>query len=167
MSVRVEPARLDWLEALADGDNVFTTRFGIAVAEGWIGFPESLPYAIDGVRADPTSAWGSHLFFDESDGALVGFGGYKGPPANGEVEVGYAVAPSRQGRGIATSVVGILVDRARSSGVKLVSAHTLAEENASVAVLRKSGFARTDEIVDPDEGTIWRWELSLDRAAHR
>lgn len=157
--VRVEPARLDWLEALADSDESFTEQFGIPVAEGWIGFPESLPYAIEGTRANPDNTWATHLFFDEADGALVGFGGYKGPPADGEVEVGYAVAPSRQGRGLATAVVAIMVERARAAGVPLISAHTLAEENASVAVLRKSGFAQTEEIVDPDEGPIWRWEL--------
>jgi hypothetical protein len=54
-----------------------------------------------------------------------------------------------------------MVERARAAGVTLVSAHTLAEENASVAVLRKSGFTRTTEILDPDEGAIWRWELAI------
>lgn len=157
--VRVEATRLDWLEALAEGDDVFTARFGIPVAEGWIGFPESLPYVLEGLRATPDGdQWGNHLFFDTTDGAVVGFGGYKGPPADGEVEVGYAIAPERQGRGLATAVVAILVERARSAGVPLISAHTLAEENASVAVLRRSGFTRTEEIVDPDEGAIWRWE---------
>jgi RimJ/RimL family protein N-acetyltransferase len=158
-AVRVEPARLDWLEALAESDDTFTTRFGIPAVTGWIGFPESLAYAIDGARATPEDPWGSHLFFDGNDGALVGFGGYKGPPIDGEVEVGYAIAPERQGRGLATAVVAIMVERARAAGVTLVSAHTLAEENASVAVLRKSGFTRTTEILDPDEGAIWRWEL--------
>ena len=152
---------MDWLEALAEGDEAFTERFGVAVAEGWVGFPEALAFAIDGVRAEPDNAWGSHLFFDAADDALVGFGGYKGAPNNGEVEVGYAIAPARQGRGLATAVVAILVERARAAGVSVVSAHTLAEENVSVAVLRRSGFTRGAEIVDPDEGVIWRWELPL------
>ena len=156
--VEVLPARLDWLEALAEGDEVFTERFGIPVGAGWVGFPESLPYAIEGVRAQPGDPWGCHLFFDATDGALVGFGGYKGAPTDGEVEVGYAIAPERQGRGLATAVVAVLVERARTAGIPLVSAHTLAEENASVAVLRRSGFTQTAEIVDPDEGPIWRWE---------
>ena len=55
----------------------------------------------------------------------------------GDVELGYAVAPGRQGRGIATAVVEELVSRARTAGVNIVSAHTLAEENVSTAVLRK------------------------------
>lgn len=157
--VRVEPARLDWLEALADGDEAFTALFGIPVAPGWVGFPEALPHAVEGARSHPDDTWGSHLFFDGRDGALVGFGGYKGAPTNGEVEIGYAIAPSRQRGGLATAVVAVLVERARAAGVGLVSAHTLAEENASVAVLRRAGFTRTAEIVDPDDGPIWRWEL--------
>ena len=41
--VQVLPARLDWLEALQAGDDVFTSRFDIAVVDGWVGFPEALP----------------------------------------------------------------------------------------------------------------------------
>jgi ribosomal-protein-alanine N-acetyltransferase len=39
-----------------------------------------------------------------------------------------------------------------------VTAHTLAEDNPSTAVLRKNRFVRTAELDDPDTGTIWRWE---------
>ena len=157
--VHVVPARLDWLEALEDGDDVFTSRFGIPVVDGWVGFPEALALAVDGARERSEDEWGTHLFFDDVDGALVGFGGFKGAPRNGEVEVGYAIAPSRQSRGIATAVVSVLVERARSAGISTVSAHTLGVENASTAVLRKNGFVRAANVDDPDEGTVWRWEL--------
>jgi RimJ/RimL family protein N-acetyltransferase len=158
--VAVVPARVDWLEALVEGDAVFTEHHGIPVVEGWVGFPEALPHALDGARADPESVWGPHLFFDD-DGALVGFGGWKGAPAGGQAELGYAVAPARQGRGIATAVVRELVRRAGEAGVQVAVAHTLAEENPSTAVLAKCGFRRTETIVDPDEGEVWRWELPL------
>ena len=79
-AMRVEPLRLEWIEALIDGDAAFTERFGIAVIEGWAGFPEALPHALDAARRHNADPWGSHLFFDD-DGALVGFGGYKGPPS--------------------------------------------------------------------------------------
>ena len=157
--VKAVPARLDWLEALAEDDELFSTRFGIAVVPGWVGFPEALPPTVEEVRQRPEDPWGAHLFFDD-DGALVGFGGFKGEPRNGEVELGYAVAPARQGRGIATAVVEQLVGRARTAGVDVVTAHTLAEENASTAVLRKSGYDRTGQLRDP-EGDVWRWERAL------
>jgi hypothetical protein len=36
--IRVEPATLAWLEALADGDDVFTARFDLPVVAGWAPF---------------------------------------------------------------------------------------------------------------------------------
>ncbi len=105
--------------------------------------------------------WGPHLFFGE-DGALIGNGGWKGPPVDGAAELGYAVAPARQGRGVATAVVRELVRRARVAGLHMVFAHTLAAESASTSVLARCGFARVAELTDPDEGPVWRWELRLD-----
>src|SRR5215831_20487735 len=102
--VRIEPIRRDWAEALAEGDTVFAERFGIPVEAGWAGFPEALPILLDAARADVPGEWGPQLFFGE-DGALVGNGGWKGPPEQGTAELGYAVAPSRQRRGIATAAV--------------------------------------------------------------
>jgi RimJ/RimL family protein N-acetyltransferase len=159
--VRVVPAQLDWLEALAESDDVFEARFGIPVVPGWVGFPEALPYAVNEAREHGLGEWGSHLFFDDDD-ALVGFGGWKGRPVDGVAELGYAVSPSRQGRGIATAVVRELVDRARTAGLRVVCAHTLAEPNASTKVLERCEFAFAGEITDPDEGPVWRWELALD-----
>ena len=43
MPIRLEPARLDWLSALAEGDAVFAERFGVPVEPGGIGSPEALP----------------------------------------------------------------------------------------------------------------------------
>jgi ribosomal-protein-alanine N-acetyltransferase len=155
--VNVVAARVEWLEALVAGDAVFADRFGIDVVEGWAGFPEALPYALEGARHAADEAWGPQLFFDD-DGALVGFGGFKGAPVDGEVELGYAVAPARQGRGIATAVVHELLDRAARADVTTVTAHTLGEPNASTAVLVKCGFEHTADVTDAELGTVWRWE---------
>jgi RimJ/RimL family protein N-acetyltransferase len=43
--------------------------------------------------------------------------------------------------------------------VRLVRAHTLPESNASTRVLTNCGFRKTAEVVDPDDGPVWRWEL--------
>lgn len=158
--VQIEAARLDWVEALVAGDAVFTERFGIAVESDWAGFPDALPILLDAARRGGPPEWGPQLFFDD-DGALVGNGGWKGPPQAGEAELGYAVAPSRQRQGIATAVVRRLVGQARTAGLRTVVAHTLAEENPSTRVLARCGFRRTAELTDPDEGPVWRWELDL------
>jgi RimJ/RimL family protein N-acetyltransferase len=158
--VRVEPVNRQWAEALAGGDTVFTERFGIPVEDGWSGFPEALPLILEASRRTGPNDWGPHLFFD-ADGALVGNGGWKGEPVDGAVELGYAVAPARQGRGIATAVVNELVRRARIAGMRTVVAHTLAQESASTTVLKRCGFTRLGELRDPVDGLVWRWELGL------
>jgi ribosomal-protein-alanine N-acetyltransferase len=158
--VHVLPARLDWLLGLAESDAVFSSRFGIAVEPGWSGFPEAVPAALAAGRQRAEDPWGTHLFFGE-DGALVGIGGFKGPPAGDVVEIGYAVSPSRQGQGIATAAVQYFLTRAALGGVAVVIAHTLAHVNASTRVLTKTGFVRTTTQHDPEVGEVWRWEHSL------
>lgn len=159
--VRVEPVRREWAEALSHGDAEFTRRFEAPVEAGWAGFPEAVPIIIAAARRDEPDEWGPHLFFGE-DGALIGNGGWKGPPVDGAAELGYAVAPARRGRGVATAVVRELVKRARVAGLRIVFAHTLAAESASTSVLARSGFVQVSELIDPDEGPVWRWELHLE-----
>ena len=111
------------------------------------------------VRVEPIRReWAKALA--EGD-AVFGTGGGTGTPALGAAELGYAVAPARLRRGIATAVVRELVERGRRAGLRVVVAHTLAEENASTKVLTRCGFTKTAELDDPDEGRVWRWELRL------
>jgi RimJ/RimL family protein N-acetyltransferase len=42
-----------------------------------------------------------------------------------------------------------------------IIARTLNEENASNAILRKFGFQFAGEHSDPDDGSVWQWELRL------
>jgi RimJ/RimL family protein N-acetyltransferase len=84
---------------------------------------------------------------------LVGTGGYKGPPLDGTVEIGYSVVSDQQRRGYATEAVNGLVRHAfRSPEVARVIAHTLPDLVASIGVLKKTGF----RFVGPgaEEGTI-------------
>lgn len=159
--------------ALADaaliGDDALAAAVGHPVAPGWAGFPEALPALRDAAPAEPPPDgephWSSFLFVAGEPATVVGMGGFHGPPADDVVEVGYAVAPDHQGRGLATEAVRQLVDRATAAGLTAVQAHTLAEENASVAVLRRLGFTLEATAVDPDEGEIWRWRRYLGRTS--
>lgn len=162
MSLMVRPLRREWIEALIEGDAEFSQRFRLEVAPGWAGFPEALPAALGAARRTDADPWGSYLFFE--DDVLVGFGGFKGSPRQGQVEIGYAIAPSRQGQGLAGEAVRTLVEWARSApDVETVVAHTLAERNASVSVLERAGFARTivDGVGQGVDGSVWRWELRM------
>lgn len=161
VGVRIEPVRLEWIEALSVGDHEFSRRFGIEVEPGWVGFPDALPNVLAAARTRDRDLWGSYLFF-APDGALVGWGGFKGAPEDGQVEIGYSIAPTRQGQGLATAAALATIDVARRHAVETVIAHTLAETNASTGVLERCGFEHMLTLPDPDggvDGDVWRWEL--------
>jgi RimJ/RimL family protein N-acetyltransferase len=96
--------------------------------------------------------------------AVIGTCGFKGPPgADGTVEIAYGVAPDQQGNGYATEAAEALVAYAfRGNGVRVVRAHTFAAVNASTRVLTKCGFQAVGEVIDPDDGLVWRWERQHD-----
>jgi [ribosomal protein S5]-alanine N-acetyltransferase len=102
----------------------------------------------------------------ESDVA-VGSAAFKAPPTeNGVVEIAYGIAPEHQGKGFATEAAEALTAFAFRSGlVRVVRAHTLPEPNASTRVLTKCGFRRLGEVMDPEDGLVWRWEKSIQEMA--
>jgi len=89
--------------------------------------------------------------------ALVGCGGYFGPPASGAVEIGYAIGRPWRRQGLASELVGALVARAEACGVERVVAHTRADNAASMAVLAGNGFVE----VAPDQPDHLRFERQL------
>ena len=129
--------------------------------------PEWLARVRAATGADP---W-RHGFFvvEREHRAIVGTAGFKGPPdADGMVEIAYGIVPSFEGRGYATESAMALVGFAtETADVTLIRAHTLPEANASTRVLTKCGFRHTDDVVDPDDGPVWRWELRPHAGASR
>ena len=109
----------------------------------------------------PPDPWtlGFSMVHLDSD-VVVGKCGFKGPPAaDGVVEIAYGVSPEHQGKGYATEAARSLTEYAFSSAkVCVVRAHTLPEPNASTRVLTKCGFRRIGEVIDPEDGLVWRWE---------
>jgi len=94
-----------------------------------------------------------------SSGNIVGFCSFKGPPADGVVEIAYGIAPEEQGKGYATEAAQALVAFARTfPEVKVIRAHTLADGAASKRVLEKCGFHCVGEVVDPEDGPVLRFE---------
>jgi RimJ/RimL family protein N-acetyltransferase len=106
---------------------------------------------------DPWVHWYSARLRDS--GIVVGAGGFKGPPIDGAVEIAYGVEADHRGKGYATQIAGALVRYAfRSEEVQVVRAHTLPEGEASKRVLAKCGFEHVGEVIDPDDGLVWRFE---------
>lgn len=95
-----------------------------------------------------------------ADDVVVGSCGYRGPPdPAGVVEIAYGVNAEYRGRGYATEVAAALTRYAFDTGqVKIVCALTRAEQNASTRVLSKCGFRWVGEWMDPEDGSVWRWE---------
>jgi RimJ/RimL family protein N-acetyltransferase len=91
----------------------------------------------------------------------LGIGLFKGPPADGVVEIAYLAFIGARRRGAATAIASQLVSIARGHGMKRVVAHTLRENNPSTLVLTANGFMGPTEVVDPEDGPVWRWELAL------
>ncbi len=104
-------------------------------------------------------ALGFALLHRES-GSVIGSAGFKGPPdVDGVVEVAYGIVPAFQGFGYATEATQALVAYAFANDLVLrVRAHTLPSPNASTRVLTKCGFSLVGNVIDPDDGPVWRWE---------
>ncbi len=155
-------ATFELLDAAIDDELELGRLLAASVAEGWAGFPESLPGLRTSYANNPRGhEWGTFLFVLDDPRTLVGLGGYKGDPSKeGVVEIGYAIAPAFRGRGLATAAVQQMVARGFGSRqVRLIDAHTLAHPNASTRVLEKTGFEMIGELEDPDDGPIWHWRL--------
>jgi RimJ/RimL family protein N-acetyltransferase len=124
------------------------------------------PGWLERLRATPPSPW-THGFsvIERATGSVVGFCGYKGPPdADGSVEIAYGVEESCRGRGYAKEAAAALVDFALGAGARTVCAHTLPTDGPSPSVLTACGFERVGEVVDPEDGLVWRWVFRTTRA---
>lgn len=81
---------------------------------------------------------------------LIASAGFKGPPQNGTVEIGYSVLPRFQGHGYATEMVRALIDWAFAQpGVLRIIAETTEDNAPSVRLLHRLGFVRTEPAVEP------------------
>ena len=96
-------------------------------------------------RAQPgDQAWGHRQVVERASGLVVGGIGFFGPPRAGEVEIGYGIVPSRQGRGYATEALRAMIAMAWADArVRTVVAGTDPGNVASQRVLGKAGFRRT------------------------
>lgn len=162
MDLEIVPCSVGRLEKLIEGADAFQAAYGFRVVDGYLPFEGALQYSLNMMQASQIwHPWLPYMLLFHPDQALVGLGGFKSvPDPQRIVEIGYSVAPSYQGRGFATSAARQLVEIAFASKlVKCVCAHTLAEWNASTRVLEKCGMIKVSEIIDPEDGPVWRWEI--------
>lgn len=158
-AIKLVPVTLKHKLALQRGKPQLQDMLGVKIPEGWPQFPEA--FEVREGDAEPSERWPSYFFVCLMEGALVGNGGFAAPPGDtGEVEIGYEIAPGFRNRGHATAAARALMELAFSrEEVSAVTAHTLAQENASNAVLRKIGMSLLAELPNPEVGKVWKWGI--------
>ena len=122
------------------------------------------PAWLDQLRAAAPSPW-THGFsiVERRSGNVVGSCGYKGGlDDSGAVELAYRIELSHRGRGFAKEAAAALVKFAYESGARCVRAHTLPQRGPSTSVLTSCGFQQVGEVIDPEDGLVWRWEHSAE-----
>jgi ribosomal-protein-alanine N-acetyltransferase len=164
-NLRLVPFTPADLLTLIESPERFEDSFGFPMDDALRGFYVSddvSPAWLAVLRTSPvTTAW-VHGFavLHRVREMVIGSAGFKGPPdPEGVVEIAYGIVPPFEGHGYATEAAAALVDFAFAHReVRRVRAHTLPEANASTHVLEKCGFAKVGDVVDPEDGPVWRWE---------
>lgn len=154
------------LEAIFEGDSSLAKFLDVNILTKWTEFGEpAFKFTYEKILHGPGNIkWWSYLPVLKKTKTLLGSCGYKGDPKNGMVEIGYEVAEAYRGMGLATEMAKALIKQAFESGeVDRVQAHTLAQVNESGSVLIKCGMQKIEELEDPDDGKIWRWEIKKEQ----
>jgi len=161
--LRIIPCDDTLYDAIRMGNNILARVMGVNVPKKWTEFRDTFTPSYERWKAHPPlREWWVYLIVHKPDNQLIGSCGYKGEPdSSGMVEIGYEIMSSHRLKGLGKETAQGLVDHAfRQSGVHKIIAHTLAEENASAHILEKIGFVQTEDVSDPDDGFLWRWELT-------
>jgi RimJ/RimL family protein N-acetyltransferase len=96
------------------------------------------------------------------DGQPVGLCSATRIPVDGELNIGYGIAPNRQGRGITTRAIGDLVRWCAHDGrLRRLTAETAPDNIASQRVLARNGFLQVGHGMDADAGPVLCWVLEL------
>lgn len=173
-NLRLLTCELDHLEAIVRGPRALGELLNLSVPEGWPRVPEAYPGWLELLRREPTRAmggWWLYLFIHPQERALIGCGGFRSPPREGSVELGYDVAPAFQGRGFEAEAVGGLIRYAFTRPeVSAVEALSMARRGPQTTVLEQAGMSRHGTETDPQAGPLWRWRITREafvRAARR
>jgi RimJ/RimL family protein N-acetyltransferase len=158
----LSPLNVTELELWLYNPSELESRLQLALAEAHLdGYMKTVfKRKIDNIRRDGSNAiWYTYWVIalkDES--VVVGNVGYKHPPnAQGLVEVGYGIAPPYQKRGIMTEALQAFIQwTAGRSGVAVIRAETLKDNDASIRVLRKCGFE-----IHGETNTRYLWNREL------
>lgn len=161
--LKLIPCDTEILNSAIQGNTFLAQILNVTVPDNWTEFGIGpLQFSMDKLsESEDEKGWLTYLPIHKQDNKLIGNGGYKGKPTtDGTVELGYEIVPTYRNRGLASEMTkGLIQNAFKDHRVKSIIAHTLREENPSTRILKKFGFEMVQEINDPDDGLIWRWEL--------
>jgi ribosomal-protein-alanine N-acetyltransferase len=126
-----------------------------------------LTYRLEQMRRDPAvQRWLARAVVLRDAGRLmVGNAGFHGEPgvnsadAPDAVEFGYGILPLHRRQGYAGEAVAGLLGWARTQGIHHFVASVAPNNAPSLAIIRKLGFVRTGEHIDPEDGLEHVFEL--------
>jgi RimJ/RimL family protein N-acetyltransferase len=149
------------LEVVLKGDKAISKHLDLTVPVKWTEFGDrAFKYTYKKIIEGGHPQWWTYLPVYKGTRTLLGSCGFKGKPVKGVVEIGYEVAEGYRGCGLGTEMAMGLIQKAfANKQVKTVRAHTIPQENASCAILRKCGMKKVEELKDEDDGLIWKWEI--------
>lgn len=153
----------DLIEVVFKGDEALAEHLQITVPTQWTEFGEpAFRWTYDKLsQPNAKKEWWAYLPILKTERVLVGSCGYKGEPTDGVIEIGYEIAKDYRNKGLATEIAkGLIAHAFQYPEVTKVQAHTLAKENESGSVLKKAGMTKMEELEDPEDGKIWRWEIN-------
>ncbi|WP_165190236.1 GNAT family N-acetyltransferase [Caulobacter soli] len=135
---------------------------GLRVAEGGVEAPEVLAM-LRGLSAEVGESFTPNAWLIVEDGEVVGLTSLVRTPYVGDtVMIGYGVAASRRGRGIAKRAVAEVLAWARTDfRVSTVTAETAVDNAASQRVLQANGFTRSGEREDEEDGPLFCWSVGV------
>jgi RimJ/RimL family protein N-acetyltransferase len=122
---------------------------------------------IEQLQKDPdVQKWLARAMIRREGGReMIGNAGFHGEPgvnsasAPDALEIGYGVRLEHRRQGYATEAVEGLIGWARSEGIHHFVASVAPDNEPSLAIIRKLGFVRTGEHIDPEDGLEHVFEL--------
>lgn len=150
--IRIRWSRTDELKALLVDPDACRHLFGQ---------PSLITDLLDRMKREPQQAFWYRPAHLSANGIWVATGGFKGPPHDGIVEIGYRVHPHYRRRGHASSLVRWLCRVADEQGLTRVLAVTASTNLASQGVLAQNGFVHTGDFLSDSQQWLQRWQYSV------
>ena len=160
----------EFMEALLDGrPDEAAEHLGLMLPDAPLESPAErfLSHRLEQMRRDAAvQRWLARaVVLRDAGRPMVGNAGFHGEPgvnsanAADAVEIGYGILPPHRRQGYASEAVEGLLGWARKQGIHHFVASVAPDNEPSLKIIRKLGFVRTGEHIDPEDGLEHVFEL--------